>query len=176
MAGVDRGRPCRTSRRGPRHLTGLRNRPRPTVPRRRWARRCRLLERASCAPPMSMTALGWWAGPKESPSPRCRQHLTGDGSPDRRRSAPRTRPDPGKALWSCRYRSQKTRRNEISSTRSAPTHGGMLGIASQDPVQQRFSPEATPSKLENREAMLAVTVTKRPTVAYRSRWMATAPQ
>ena len=28
-------------------------------------------------------------------------------------------------LWSCRYRSQKTRRNEIPSTRSAPTHGGI---------------------------------------------------
>ena len=40
---------------------------------------------------------------------------------------------------------------------------------------QRVSSEAAPYKLENKEAMLAVTVTKRPTVTCRSGWMATAP-
>ena len=46
----------------------------------------------------------------------------------------------------------------------APTHGGLIGVLVRDPERQQVSSEAAPYKLENKEAMLAVTVTKRPTV------------
>jgi len=44
-----------------------------------------------------------------------------------------------------------------------------LALLIRDPVRQRFSHEAPPPKLKNIEAMLAVTVTKRPTVTLQIR-------
>ena len=44
-----------------------------------------------------------------------------------------------------------------------------MALLVRDPVRQRVSSEAPPYKLENREAMLAVTVTKRPTVTLQVR-------
>ena len=51
----------------------------------------------------------------------------------------------------------------------------LIGVVSQRSCAATGFIRAAPYKLENREAMLAVTVTKRPTVTYRSGWMATAP-